>query len=93
VHSSAEHLFLYCFWTTFLGAWSSSFGGSRFLFDLPFSRAAFTTGLLRAVTEVARFEDVRRRVEETSADESFFFLISFATVAAAASAFLSWLSL
>ena len=44
--------------------------------------------------DVARVEVEQRRVEETSADKSFFLIASFATTAAAAaSAFLSWLSL
>jgi hypothetical protein len=97
VHPSAEHSYLYFFfWATFLGVGSSSVDDSRFLFEAFVMCAAFTAGLLRAVTELTRDEVARRRVEEeTSADEFFFFFLALfaASTAAAASAFLSWLSL
>jgi hypothetical protein len=97
VHSSAEHIFLFRFRATFLGACSTiPMGNFRFLFEaLVFFTTPFADDLLRAA-EVSRVEDARRRVEETSADKSFFFFLasSFAAAAtAAASAFLSWLSL
>jgi hypothetical protein len=94
VHPSAEHFFLsYFFRATFLVVCSSSFVDDfRFLFE-PFVLlfTAFTDDLLRTA-EVARVEVARRRVEETSADDFSVFLLLFAS-AAAASAFLSWLSL
>jgi hypothetical protein len=95
VHPSAEHIFLsYFFRTAFLGA-TSSFADddSRFLFEAHVFFTLFTDDLLGAAADL-RVEDARRRVEEASADEFvvFFFLeVSFA--AAAASDFLSWLSL
>jgi hypothetical protein len=97
VHPSAEHIFLYCFLATFLGACSPSFAvGFRFLVVAFVSCEAFADDLLRVPAEVARVEVARRRVEETSTDDFFFFLALFAAAtaaAAAASAFLSWLSL
>jgi hypothetical protein len=50
--------------------------------------------LLVAAADVARVEVVaRRRVEAVALVDVFFFFASFAEAAAAASAFLSWLSL
>jgi hypothetical protein len=79
VHPSAEHVYLYFFRLTF-------FNDSRFLFESLFC-TIFTVGLLRTAAGVARVEDARRRVEETSADASlFFFLTSFTAAAVAAAA-------
>jgi hypothetical protein len=101
VHPSAEHDFLYFFQSTFLGVCSSpSVDASRLLFETFVFFAAFADDLLFALpAELTRVEVVARRlVEVARADEFlFFFLTSFtalaAATAAAASAFLSWLSL
>jgi hypothetical protein len=94
VHPSAEHIFLFLFRATFLRVCSSSSADFRFLVDAFVFFTAFADNLLLLAAELARVELARRRVKETSAGEFldfFFFLASFA--AAAASAFLSWLSL
>jgi hypothetical protein len=80
VHASAEHSYLYFFFRT-----ASVKARCVFFFELSLVCAVLTDDL-----QLARVEVARCRVEETSADD-FFFLASFAT--AAASAFLSWLSL
>src|SRR6056300_845379 len=79
VHPSAEHIFLYCFRATFLGACSSSsLVNARFLFGLlsPFVILIFTTSLLVTAADVARVEVPRRGRVEAVVDD--FFLVLFA---------------